>query len=227
MFMWKNLINLFKRDNLYMQALEESYTMLDLDFQMFEASVQSLRKTDNSDIGIDIYAMDKEINRFERDVRKKVMTHLAISGPANLTSGLVLVSVVIDIERIGDYAKNIYDLARMHPARLNGKNLESDLQIIETGVTKLFKETVEAFKTSDVEMSRQIMNNYKTSLAMACEGIITRIVKGEITDLSSSDAAAIVLYARYLKRIAGHSRNIITGVVNPFHRIGYKEKKNA
>lgn len=225
--MWKNLINLFKRDNLYMQALEESYTMLDLDFQMFEASVQSLRKTDNSDIGIDIYAMDKEINRFERDVRKKVMTHLAISGPANLTSGLVLVSVVIDIERIGDYAKNIYDLARMHPARLNGKNLESDLQIIETGVTKLFKETVEAFKTSDVEMSRQIMNNYKTSLAMACEGIITRIVKGEITDLSSSDAAAIVLYARYLKRIAGHSRNIITGVVNPFHRIGYKEKKNA
>jgi hypothetical protein len=35
----------------------------------------------------------------------------------------------------------------------------------------------------------------------------------------------VALYARFLKRIASHSRNIISGVVNPFPRIGYKEKK--
>jgi len=32
------------------------------------------------------------------------------------------------------------------------------------------------------------------------------------------------MYSRYLKRIAAHSRNLISSVVNPFERIGYKEE---
>ena len=31
------------------------------------------------------------------------------------------------------------------------------------------------------------------------------------------------LYSRYLKRIAAHSRNLISSIVNPFERIGYPE----
>ena len=34
----------------------------------------------------------------------------------------------------------------------------------------------------------------------------------------------VALYARYLKRVGGHSHNIVTSVVNPFPRIGYREK---
>ncbi len=222
--MWKNLFNLFKQDDLYTQALRESYTMLDLDLQMFEASIETLRKSDKGDVKIDIYALDKKINAYERDVRRKVITHLTVSGPAGLTSGLILVSVVIDIERIGDYAKNIYDLATSHPARLDGGSVEKELHEIETAVARLFKEMVAAFKTSDVERSRAIMINYKTEVSTLCDAIVHRIVSGEVTDLPSADAAALALYVRYLKRIAAHSRNIITSVVNPFHRIGYKEK---
>lgn len=222
--MWKNLLNLFNKDDLYTQALHESYSMLDLDLSMYEASVQSLRRSDNSEVEIDIYALDKQINSYERDVRRKVMTHLSVSGPADLTSGLVLVSVVIDIERIGDYAKNIYDLAKAHPARLRGGSVEPEIVELESNVTGIFRETVTAFKTNDVEKSRVIMNNYKDGLSAACDSIVNRVVAGEVTDLNPADASAVVLYVRYLKRIAGHSRNIITSVVNPFHRIGYREK---
>ncbi len=222
--MWKNILNLFRKDDLYTQALHESYTMLDLDLAMYEASVASLRKADTAEILLDIYKTDKEINSYERDVRRKVMTHLTISGPADLASGLVLVSVVIDIERIGDYAKNIYDLAKAHPGRLQGGSLEKDLADIEGRVTTLFKGMVEAFKANDVEKSRLIMTDYKEGLSAACESIVNRIVSGETTDLNAADAATVVLYVRHLKRIAGHSRNVLTSVVNPFHRIGYKEK---
>jgi phosphate transport system protein len=222
--MWKNLLHLFRRDDLYTQALHESYTMLDMDLLMFEACVDSLRNSDTGEMPIDIYQMDKQINAYERDVRKKVMMHLSLSGPGHLTAGLVLVSVVIDIERIGDYAKNIYDLARLHPKRLQAGSLEPDLKEVEARVTTLFKEMVQAFKTSDVEKSREIMVGYKENVSGSCDNIIKRIIGGETSDLSSSDAAAVCLYARYLKRIAAHSRNIITSVVNPFHRLGYKEK---
>jgi phosphate transport system protein len=222
--MLKNLINLFKKDNLLVQALNESYTMLDMDFQMYEASVKSLRRSDDGKIDIDIYAMDKQINAYERDVRRKVMTHLAVTGH-DLASGLVLVSVVVDIERIGDYTKNIYDLARHHPTRLHAGSLEAQLKEIEARVTELFRDMIQAFRTSDEEQARRIMVSYKEGLSASCEAISIGIVSGKVQDLNSQDATAVALYARFLKRIAAHSRNIISSVVNPFPRIGYKEKR--
>ncbi len=219
--MWKSLLHLFKEEDLYTQALENSYQMLDMDLAMYEASVDSLRRSDISEIAIDIYKMDKQINAYERDVRKKVITHLAVTGSADLVSGLVLVSVVIDIERIGDYTKNIFDLARNHPARLTAGSAEEELRRIEATVTQQFRDMITAFKTSDEKQARKIMAEYKEEVSAACDNITHGVVNGEIQDLGTSEGTAVALYARYLKRIAAHSRNIITSVVNPFDRIGY------
>lgn len=222
--MLENLFNVFRKDNLFSQAIEECHAMLDLDLTMYQASVRSLRKSDQGDIELDVAACDKRINAYERDVRKKVMTHLAVSGNTDLPAGLVLVTVVIDIERIGDYTKNIYQLARAHPQQLQAGSLEARLKEAETGVTRLFTDMIPAFKAQEMEMARQIMTGYKESLSAACESITMDLVSGQASDLPSADAAAVSLYARYLKRIASHSRNIVTSIVNPFHRIGYREK---
>lgn len=219
--MWKRLLHLFKEEDLYTQALENSYQMLDMDLAMYEASVESLRHSDTSEIDIDIYKMDQQINAYERDVRKKVTTHLAVTGSADLVSGLVLVSVVIDIERIGDYTKNIFDLARNHPARLTAGSVEEELGRIETAVTHQFRDMITAFKNSDGELARKIMAEYKEEVSAACDTITHGVINGEIQDLGTSEGTAVALYARYLKRIAAHSRNIITSVVNPFDSIGY------
>ena len=56
--------------------------------------------------------------------------------------------------------------------------------------------------------------------------LVTQVDKvEEIQVLKEWEAAAVVLYVRFLKRIGSHSRNIATSIVNPFHRIGYQEKK--
>ena len=222
--MWKELIQLFKKDNLFEQAYQEAAGMLDTDAAMYNASVEALRRSDTAEVKFDIYDADKGVNRSERGVRKKVMTHLVVSGGTNLASGLSLVSVVIDIERIGDYTKNIYDLAVHHPLRLEGGPVEENLQKVEALVSSDFKSMIEVFKDRDEEKARLIMNNYKDGLSDACEEISNSILTGTVTDLNSSDATAVSLYARFLKRIASHSRNIVTSVVNPFHRIGYREK---
>ena len=222
--MWKKLIELFKKDNLFEQAYQEASKMLDTDATMYEASVDALRHSDTAEVKFDIYGADKDVNRSERDVRKKVMTHLVVSGGTNLASGLSLVSVVVDIERIGDYTKNIYDLAVHHPLRLQGGPVEEKLQKVEASVTTDFKGMIEVFKHRDEDKARVIMNNYKEGLSDACEEISNSILSGSISGLDSSDATAVSLYARFLKRIASHSRNIVTSVVNPFHRIGYREK---
>ena len=221
--MFKQIFEIFKSDSLYEQALIECHEMLDIDLTMFKASISSLRKSDSSKIDIDIFAMDKKINHFERDVRRKVMTHLAVGGKEDIGSGLVLVSVVIDIERIGDYTKNIYDLAVNHPKKLNGGSAEDRLDDIENFSFKLFEDTIAAFKDQDIEKARGLMGYYKENISSQSDAITHDVILGKITDLDTKSATAVSLYARYLKRISAHSRNLISSVVNPFEKIGYPE----
>ena len=222
--MFKQIFEIFKSDSLYEQALVECHEMLDIDLTMFKASIQSLRKSDSADIDIDIFAMDKKINEFERDVRRKVMTHLAVGGKEDIGSGLVLVSVVIDIERIGDYTKNIYDLAVNHPKKLEGGTVEENLAYVEKISFDLFEESIDAFKNQDIEKARSLMGSYKENISSQCDAITNNIITGKVGDIEVGRATSIALYARYLKRIAAHSRNLISSIVNPFERIGYPEK---
>ena len=222
--MFKQIFEIFKSDSLYEQALVECHEMLDIDLTMFKASIQSLRKSDSTDIDIDIFAMDKKINEFERDVRRKIMTHLAVGSREDVGSGLVLVSVVIDIERIGDYTKNIYDLAVNHPKKLDGGVVEDSLAEIEKISFSLFEDSIDAFKNQDINKSRSLMGSYKEYISSQSDEITNDIISGKVGDIEIGRAAAVALYARYLKRIAAHSRNLISSVVNPFERIGYPEK---
>ncbi len=226
--MWRNLWNFFHKDNLLTQALEESHEMLDIDLTMFEASVTSLRSRDDGSVDVDLRGMDKRINKFEREVRRKVLTHLIVSGPSDLSAGLMLVSIIVDIERIGDYAKNIYDLACYHPRRLDGGALEPEIAAVEARTSHLFREMVTTIRESDQEKARQIMADYKEKggLSYDCDSIVEKIVSGKAPDLTGATGAAIALYVRYLKRIGGHSRNIVTSVVNPFPRFRYREKES-
>jgi phosphate uptake regulator len=226
--MIENLLNAFRKDSLFAQAVDECHTMLGLDWTMYEASTRSLRHSDTGELDLDMVATDKRVNAYERDVRKKVLTHLAVANTtADLPYGLVLVTIVIDIERIGDYTVNIYRLAQAHPRQLQAGTLEPQLQEVEAGVTQLFRDMIPAFKSHDQEKARELMKSYKQELAAACDRITFEIVSGAALGLPAGDAAAVALYARYLKRIASHSRNVLTSIVNPFHRIGYREKPDV
>ena len=220
--MWRDIIRLLSKDNLQKQALQECHQMLDICNEMVAASVESLRHRDDASVDLDVFGMDKKLNAFERDVRRKVMTHLSMDHPEDISSGLVLVSVVVDIERIGDYSKNIYQLARQHPGRLNGGPLEPQLEAIESEVLRLFPETVACFKSGDVDAARRIMRTYKKDISGEVARFEEAIVTGKV-ELPSREAAACVLYTRFLKRISAHSRNLASSLVNPFDRIGYSE----
>ena len=221
--MFKQIFNLFKSDSLYVQALEECHEMLDIDLKMFQESINVLRNKDNSESSFDIRKADLKINEFERSVRRKVMTHLAVSGTDDLGSGLILISVVTDIERIGDYTKNIYDLSKFYTKRLNGHDLESDLSNVEEKVVSLFQNSIKAFKDQDLELARQIMKDYKESISKQSDKITNDIISGKLS-MDADTATAVAMYSRYLKRIGAHSRNLISSVVNPFERIGYREE---
>jgi hypothetical protein len=57
-----------------------------------------------------------------------------------------------------------------------------------------------------------------------CDQIVDNMVKGKTDGIAAGEATALALYVRYLKRISAHMNNMSTSVVNPFHRLGFKEK---
>jgi phosphate uptake regulator len=133
--------------------------------------------------------------------------------------------MIVDIERIGDYSKNILDLAMNYPDALNTKHLHKDLYDIEKAVKERFDNTVDAVKTQDIKIARDLLKGYKEHITGASDRIVNNIIAGNIKFGTGSEAAAIALYARYLKRIGSHLKNITTTIVNPIDTIGYTVKK--
>jgi phosphate uptake regulator len=225
--MWKELINIWKSDSLLNQAWDRSYESINISREIFLEAVRILRESDDAEINMEIRKKDKLINKYEQEVRRKVMTHCTMQGPSSLPSGMVLISIIIDVERLGDYAKNIMDLAADHPQRLYVPVYEENLTEIETDIKRAFAETIHVLREHDVDKARELIATHKTEVRRICDQILSNLVQGKVKEISQSDSTALALYARYLKRISAHLNNMITSVVNPFDRIGFKEKKKT
>ena len=224
--MLKELITIWKSDNLLQQAWDQSYKMLEIDRKMFLEAIRILRESDDTELDQAIRKNDKLINEYERQVRRKVMTHCTIIGATALPSGMVLISIVIDIERIGDYCKNIFDLAEIHPQRLNLAGYKDEIAEIETEIKWWFEETINILKKADVEKARNMMKTFPIEISGICDQIAKELVQGNGEGISPGDSVAIALYVRYLKRISAHLNNIVTSVVNPFDWIGFMKKSS-
>jgi phosphate uptake regulator len=224
--MYKKLLSIFKKDTLMDRAYHRSFLMLDITEEMFLKAKTSLRYTESNRVDIDIYDRDAEVNRYLRQVRRDVFNHLAVSGVEKLPSGLVLVSIIIDIERIGDYTKNIVELALHHPGKLHGGQCESDLKRVEGAVEDSFIRTKESFKAADVKAGQELLKEYEW-VSRTCDTCLFGLIKEEDKNIRCGDAVSLALYFRWLKRISSHLRNITTSVVNPFESIGFKPGKNG
>ena len=222
--MWKQLIELWRSDDLLDQAYIDSFEMMSVAHEMCIEAIRVLREADNSTVNEEIRNKDKIVNKYERNVRRKVMTHCSVRGPEDLSSGMILVNIVVDIERIGDYCKNILDLASVHSKKLNAGSFETLIVDVEKEVLKRFKKTIKVLEEQDEESALSMMSTFKGKVGSVCDEIVNTIAIGNIEDLSVSEAVSLALYARYLKRISAHLNNMITTVVNPFERIGFRAK---
>ncbi|MFH1373693.1 MAG: PhoU domain-containing protein [bacterium] len=226
--MFKKFRELFSSENLLDTAYNTTVKMLEFDHKMFMAASETLRLKDNAELPFDIRKTDRKINKYQREVRRNVLTHLTIAGTQNIVPGLMLVSIVIDVERIGDYTKNISELATSHPERLKAGYWEKDLCAIEEKIRDHFPKVIEVLSRQDKQLGRSIMQQERETSRMS-DQMVTEIIAGgsKNRSLSTSDAVVLALYARFLKRTNSHLNNIATAVVNPFPRIGYREKKES
>ena len=224
MTIFKDILAIWKSDSLLSQAWEDSLRMLSLSNDIFAQSIQYFNSGENIDAVKALKKEDQSINDYYQLVRRKVLTHYSIDKPPIDTSGgLTLINMVVDIERIGDYCKNISDLTLMREGPMNFGELSNEIKSIEEEVESRFTKTIKAIQDQDDALADELLKSYKKMITKVSDDIVKNVASGKIQFKDSSQGASIVLYARYLKRIGAHLKNITSTIVNPYDRIGYNQ----
>jgi phosphate transport system protein len=161
---------------------------------------------------------DREINQAQRDVRRTLLMHLAVSG-ADLPTGLAYMSVVKDAERVGDYAKNVYDLAK-YGAEFATTDDRDELVHFRSAVGDLILEAANVFESDDEERARHLLEKADGFL----DEYDTRIRATARSDATAFDAVTRALYFYYLKRITAHVMNLMTSLVLPLDQLDYYDE---
>jgi phosphate uptake regulator len=90
----------------------------------------------------------------------------------------------------------------------------------------MFRDVVPALEGSDVELARKILKDHK-NVSTRVERGLQLLRSDQVLQGQSGRAVTAALYLRYLKRVSAHIKNVATSVLNPYHRIGFKEKKKG
>ena len=226
MAMFDRVISLWKSEDLLSQAWEESFEMMVLSNEMFSAAIRYLRRGEKIKTLKSLKKRDREINEFQKSVRKKVVTHFSVSQKVeDFPSGLVLLNIVVDVERLGDYTKNILDLAIHYPDPLVSEDCLNSLKEIEDDILSRFTDTLTAIEQQDEKLAKKLLKSYRKSFSNISDKIVNDGISGKQGYKDQKEAASVTLYARYLKRVGGHLKNITTTMLNPYEEIGYRPSK--
>jgi phosphate transport system protein len=200
-------------ENIVSEMLEISYNMFRYSMKVV---IEKAKEKEN------IYEIDKKLNSLEIDVRKKILKHLSINPSQDITPSLVLVTIVVDIERLGDYSKNLIEVSHKYPKPLKGKYIEK-IKDLEGRVQIYYKKTIEIFKERKKESGKEIAEKL-SELVVECQDLLEKLIEDD--SLSSKEGIIYSLLVRHLKRISSHVRNVCSSIVNPFYSLGYKPDDN-
>ena len=221
MFSWFKSITPSASDGLGTMTSEFGH-MLDAGRHCFDVAANALLGgTDPEVIRKDLFLTDRSINEAEQNVRRHLVVHVSVHGAASLPACLVLMTVVKDAERIGDYAKNIFDLTPRAEAISTDSSAHSDLVELKDAVSAALAKTRKAFDSQDEDEARALVRQMN-EMEDRCDQSIEEILASE----SEHNApATLVLAYRYFKRVISHSMNITTSIFMPLDKIDYFDEK--
>ena len=198
------------------EAVDIVIEMLNIAYDMFQYSMRVVIEKEKE--VEDIYEIDQKLNHLEIKVRKDVLEHLAINPAQDIIPSLILTTIVIDIERIGDFSKNLIELSHKYPKPLKGKYIEG-IKDLEDKVQTNFKKLIDIYKEQNQEQGSKVMSEL-VLVSKECQNMLEELVEDE--NLSQKEGIIYALLIRYLKRVSVHVKNVASSIVNPFHRLGYK-----
>ncbi len=196
----------------FKQQLEEMYRQMvvlgGLCQQAIAMAVKTLDEQEEAAQRLEaqVHILDGEIDDMEREIEGLCTKLLLKQQPVatDLRRITAALKMVTDLERIGDQASDIAELARF--IRHNGKN--EALKKMAADVIRMVSDSVDAFVRLDLDQARAVI---------AYDDVVDRWfdqIKKELIARMAQDSSAgeefldVFLVAKYLERIGDHATNL-------------------
>ena len=195
--------------------------MLTDSMRIYDLSMNCLLGDTNLDtVRDDLYSTDKKINELHREVRREMIIHSAVNS-RNLDIPLLLSYMTMskDIERIGDYCKNLFEIAETGNTFTQGDELDDYIEL-RNDIGKLIIYLQSCLNLED-ESKVQDLITLGSSLSTNLDDKITALLENKE---KIQYPVATTLFFRYLKRIVSHIVNAATALIMPTDQIDYLDE---
>lgn len=155
-----------------------------------------------------VFAADKEIDRMEREIESECLKLLLSQQPVAkdlrvISSALKMIS---DIERIGDQASDIAELAKYVAGNQLTKQIHLK-QMAEEAV-KMVTDSIHSFVDSDLDLALKVME-YDDEVDKLFDRIKQELITVMTKNPEQSEICLdLLMVAKYLERIGDHAENI-------------------
>ena len=160
---------------------------------------------DITPVGEEVRSTDREINAVEETVRRELVVHMAVSGSDDIGAVLGFLLMVKKLERVGDQAKNVFDLAA-EGVRFSGAPDYERFVDFRTQVSSMFAEAAtilgdsnSADPTPMIDRAQVLMDTF--------DRLVNELIHSEEP---GSYAVPRAMLFRYLKRIVANLSGVVT-----------------
>lgn len=160
---------------------------------------------------------DKAINNGERTARRLIAEHLTINPGDDVSGCLAVVIMAKDIERLGDHARSVLNVARHAQGDISRFRHFKELDHIVATLCELLPVLRSAIEDSSEAKAHEVMRRYQETKKKLKE--LQRNLLA--SDLDCEEAVATTLLARDLLRINAHAGNAASAVIFPIENIDF------
>jgi phosphate transport system protein len=157
---------------------------------------------------------DIEIDRLDVEIDALVLKALALQAPVakDLRGVLAILLLAMDIERVGDLARNIAKRSRRLFDHAEVP-LPATLTTLARASQRLFRNALDAYSQSDSDLARAVLAEDDEVDDVQDEVVRTVIRELEAHPESASQEVDLILVAKHLERVADHATNIAEDVI--------------
>ena len=176
--------------------------------KMIIDSIKALEKRD-LDLANKVVEMDDDVDKLRDELEQKAIFLIASEQPlaTDLRKIITALRVIMELERMGDYAEGI--------AKINLRIGETDLIKPLIDIPAMSKKSIEmmrnclkAYKTSDVKLAEKVCQ-VDDEVEVLKDRVINELLQIMMKDPTSSRQATYLIFiAHNLERIADRSTNI-------------------
>ena len=211
--MLKDLLAVFSGTPVLTGAVSDFHAMLELARAMVHAAHRGHWGPEGGG-DFSLSEDDARMNELQQYVRRRIILHLAGAAPSDAEFCLTLMGLVKDVERVGDYAKNLVRLPQMvgtaSSVPRRDDPLEQAIFAFAAEIVEFAGDVPAAYADADLERAFGLVAAARARSRVS-DALVQRVAAGQY---GAATAARMTLTIRFYRRINTHLASVLASVAS-------------